>query len=961
MRASFSGAALACALAAGLAAPGMRAQSEGPQVVISQIHGGGGNSGATYRNDFIELFNRGTQGAGLDGWSVQYASASGTAWQVTPLVGTIEPGQYFLVRQAAGAGGTADLPAADVSGSIAMSATAGKVALVRSAGALSGVSPEPGLLADLVGYGAANLFEGAPAQQLSNTQAGLRRGGGCIDTNNNAADFQRGAPEPRNRASARRDCRAAGVPIPATLSEIQGPGSTSPYTGQLVVTRGVVTGRKSNGYFLQARETDDDSETSEGVFVFTGSAPPEVAQRGNLLEVTGTVAEFRPASDPASPTLTELIDSTAALMSEGNLLPGPVTPDLSEFSRADGLEKYEGMRVAVEWLVLTAPTGGSVREGSATATSNGIVYGVVPPLPRPYRKPGGEEGPERLRVDMRSQGGAVLDLPSRTVLRNLVGPLDYGARTYTIVLDAEAKPDIFGGMSVVALPAPAADEFTVASLNLQRFFDDQDDPSTSDAVLSPAARQTRVQRTGHTLRLAMGQPDVLAVQEVENIETLRLLAAELGGYEAHLLEGSDPSGIDVGFLVKSSRVLVRNVTQWGRDERHIAPSGASELTHDRPPLVLRAQTTDAAAVPFTVVAVHLRSLIDAGEPRVRAKREAQARSIRQLVLERQAGAPAEPLIVTGDFNAFQFADEWNDLVSVIKADTLVNLTDLLPPDQNYSYVFGGETQTLDHVLVNGAASARLTRIIYLRSNADFPETVRNFPARLERISDHDAPVAYFTTVAAGASIAPVRVLNAASRLTGAVAPGEVLVLPAVATRVFFNSVPAAILHAGADHTIAIAPFTLAGSTTEVRLEGAAGARSFLLPVVEKVPGIFTVDGSGRGQGAILNQDFTTNSAARPASRGSMIMIFGTGGGQTEPPSRDGQMAGGDPPRLSHVFVEIDGMPAEVTYAGAAPGMVAGVWQVNVRVPEGITPEAAVPVRVGIGGRWSQPGVKLAVR
>ncbi len=176
MRASFSGAALACALAAGLAAPGMRAQSEGPQVVISQIHGGGGNSGATYRNDFIELFNRGTQGAGLDGWSVQYASASGTAWQVTPLAGTIEPGQYFLVRQAAGAGGTADLPAADVSGSIVMSATAGKVALVRSAGALSGVSPEPGLLADLVGYGAANLFEGAPAQQLSNTRAGLRRG-----------------------------------------------------------------------------------------------------------------------------------------------------------------------------------------------------------------------------------------------------------------------------------------------------------------------------------------------------------------------------------------------------------------------------------------------------------------------------------------------------------------------------------------------------------------------------------------------------------------------------------------------------------------------------------------------------------------------------------------------------------------------------------------------------------------
>jgi uncharacterized protein len=171
-------------------------------VVISQVYGGGGNSGAVLRNDFIELFNAGQVPVSLSGWSVQYASSGGSTWQVTNLSAvTLQPGQYYLIQQAQGAGGSQNLPTPDVTGSIPMSGSAGKVALVRSTTALSGATPSGGNLEDLVGYGA-SYFEGTSAAPgLSNTTAGLRLFAGCIDTNNNGADFTTGAPNPRNSST----------------------------------------------------------------------------------------------------------------------------------------------------------------------------------------------------------------------------------------------------------------------------------------------------------------------------------------------------------------------------------------------------------------------------------------------------------------------------------------------------------------------------------------------------------------------------------------------------------------------------------------------------------------------------------------------------------------------------------------------------------------------------------------
>jgi predicted extracellular nuclease len=172
---------------------------------ISQVYGGGGNSGATLTNDFIELFNAGDTAVDITGWSVQYASSTGTTWQVTQLTGVVQPGRYYLVQEAQGAGGTEPLPTPDATGSIAMSGSSGKVALVDSTTALSGSCPSG--IVDFLGYGTANCFEGTGATpSLSNTTAAIRKSNGCMDEDDNASDFEVDSPNPRNSSSPENLC-----------------------------------------------------------------------------------------------------------------------------------------------------------------------------------------------------------------------------------------------------------------------------------------------------------------------------------------------------------------------------------------------------------------------------------------------------------------------------------------------------------------------------------------------------------------------------------------------------------------------------------------------------------------------------------------------------------------------------------------------------------------------------------
>ena len=208
------------------------------QVVISQVYGGGGNTGATYTNDFIELFNRGSVAQDLSGWSVQYTSATGPNgattpyWITTTLPNfTLQPGQYYLIQQAAGATPSIALPTPDLVGSttntldsngsaptsatfsgIPMSGSNGKVILVNVATQQTGANPTGSQIVDKVGYGATPTgFEGTgpTGTALTSTTAVSRNNGGCTDTDNNVTDFTTAAPAPRNSATALNSCALA--------------------------------------------------------------------------------------------------------------------------------------------------------------------------------------------------------------------------------------------------------------------------------------------------------------------------------------------------------------------------------------------------------------------------------------------------------------------------------------------------------------------------------------------------------------------------------------------------------------------------------------------------------------------------------------------------------------------------------------------------------------------------------
>ncbi len=890
------------------------------QVVVSQVYGGGGNSGATLKSDFIELHNNGTSAISLDGWSVQYASAAGSSWQVTALAGSIGPGAYYLVKQADGSGGTASLPTPDATGTIAMSGTAGKVALVNASAALSGACPTGTI--DFIGFGSnASCAEGsAPSPAPSNTLAALRADGGCIDSNNNAADFATGAPTPRNTAAAPNLCNGGGQPVmsiadvsrvegnsgnttftfvlslsqpaaaggvsfdvassdgsatagsdyialvPATMAiaagadsanvtvqvigdtdneadetflvtinnvsgalpaslqatgtilsddfnevpvhAVQGAGSHSPLLGQTIITSAIVTARRNNGFFVQMADAEADANplTSEGIFVFTGAEPSADAAVGNRVQVRGNVLEYVPTQDPTQPPLTELGGPlVVTLVSTGNALPLPVELTAS-FPDPDGvfdqLERLEGMRVTAASLTVNTPTLGRVDEKNASATSNGVFHAVITGVPRAYRTPGVQQpdplpagspagvprwntSPQVIAVSSGALGGDIANVASGCLIGVVTGPLDYSFRRYTIYPETTLQVACNGAdQPKPALPA-GSDDVSVATFNMERFFDDSNDPAIGEPVLTPVAYQTRLNKASLAIRDFLHMPDILATEEVENLAVLQTVAARVNAdalaagqpdprYVAYLMEGNDVGGIDVGFLVKTAdigaglvRVDVLSVTQEGKATTWIEPDGGTSLLNDRPPLRLQAVVhfNDGRRLPLTAIAVHQRSLNgsqtdDAGGQRVRAKRQKQAEFLANLIQARQLADPAERILVMGDFNAFEFNDGLGDSMGTVTGipsaddDTVVpgdgadlvdpdlyDLTLLNTPDQSYSYAFDGNVQSLDHIVANAAlmnAGDLATLVVsHARINADFPATARNDGNAPTRLSDHD--------------------------------------------------------------------------------------------------------------------------------------------------------------------------------------------------------------------------------
>jgi len=345
--------------------------------------------------------------------------------------------------------------------------------------------------------------------------------------------------------------------------------------------------------------------------------------------------------------MTELTTPVVTLLSTGNPLPAPIpitaieTTQASETSNPlDTLEEYEGMRVTVASFTVSGATLGTINEPNATVVSSGVFYGVVTGVTRPFRTqgiavsdplPSGapatvprfDENPERLRIDNNAQPGTTaIDVAAGTVITNITGPLEYSFRTYTIDPDAATPPSVGTQPGSVPVPTPTADELTVASFNMERFFDTVNDPNTSDPVLTATAFNRRVAKASLIVRTVQRYPDVIGVQEVENLTTLQTVATKINNdavsidglpnpnYTAYLSEGNDPGGIDVGFLVKQARISVVSVTQFGLADTFTNPDLSTSILNDRPPLLLRATCprTAGSPLPFTVIVNHLRSL-----------------------------------------------------------------------------------------------------------------------------------------------------------------------------------------------------------------------------------------------------------------------------------------------------------------------------------------------------------------
>jgi len=510
------------------------------------------------------------------------------------------------------------------------------------------------------------------------------------------------------------------VPPPVVVREIfeiQGSGAVSPYNGQVVETRdNIVTAVGNQGFFIQTPDyrADASSATSNGIYVFTSSTP--TVQVGNQVDVKGTVTEFF--------NFTEYTNTGLVVTVDASNQPIPATFNLP--AGYSNFEPLEGMLVRV--------TNGTAVDGTDQFSETMIVAASS----RPFRTPGlgGDAHPEILDVDLTGLGGAAPSIIGGATIVLAEGPLAFDFGDYSIWSTSLQYTN-------PTYPRPVrarnASEFTVGGQNMFRLFDTVNDPAISDDVPTPAVYATRLAKISDHVRNNLGSPDVLAVSEVENMTALADLAAKINfdqaglNYAPYLLEGNDVGGIDVGFLVRDT-VSVDSIAQLGAGDLWNDPVNGPSLLNDRPPLLLTGSYTgNGAPFPIAVIAVHQRSLIDVNTARVQLKRQTQAQNLAGYINALPSGTR---LVVTGDFNAFEFNDGYVDVMGILTSSaSLTNQVFLSPANERYSYVENGVAQVLDHSLTSAAMNAWVRDLDFAHANADKPFEAN--PA-----SDHDGVVLF---------------------------------------------------------------------------------------------------------------------------------------------------------------------------------------------------------------------------
>ncbi len=886
-------------------------------IVISQVFGGGGNTGAPLANDFIELFNRGTTTVPLTGLSVQYASASGTgnfgANPVTPLSGSLAPGQSYLVQQSGGTG--TPLPTPDATGTVNMSATGGKVALVSSTSGLAcnGSAGQPcspadlALIKDLVGYGSANFFEGAAAPAPSNSTAALRLGAGCTETDNNAADFVAGPPMPRNTAAAATPCVVAdsapsvtetfpadgatdfpingllavsfGEPVDLTttwfeltcsqsgpvaatvgggpstftldpdptliegesctltvladqvsdqdgddppdnlatnfvlafsasdvcpkpytpIPEIQGSGPSATITGT-VTTEGVVVGdfegaASQQGFYLQDLAGDGNAATSDGIFVFTGTA--NLVTAGQVVRVTGF------ARERFTQTTLNGSNSNTAAVPAWNVVPcgsGSVaaTDVTMPFASATAPERFEGMLVRFPQPLVIAEYFNYDRFGE-------IVLGL--PLagePRPFTgtaidEPGGPANARTLANNLRritlddavtAQNPEVLRHPNGEpftlanrfrggdTVQNAVGVLGFDFSLYRIFPTGPADYEATNPRPEA--PDPVGGSLRVAAMNTLNFFVTLNYPTGNPLDNKCGPNQTlecrgadsdqpdefNRQRTKLLAALTGLDGDVIGLNELENttgVEPLENIVAGMPGYDYIHTGTIGTDAIKVGLIYRPAKVRPIGgfqILDSSDDPRFVD-------TKSRPAL---AQTFEAIATGsrFTVVVNHLKSkgsdCNDIGDPdtgdgqgncSVTRRRAAEALVDWLKTDPTRSGDP--DFLIMGDLNSYALEDSIDAIKSGADdvagtADDYTNLIAKFHGPFAYSYTFDGQAGYLDHALAGSTLVSQVTGAADWHINSDEPDILdydTTFkPAAQEalyepnafRTSDHDPVV-----------------------------------------------------------------------------------------------------------------------------------------------------------------------------------------------------------------------------
>lgn len=749
----------------------------GAAVIISQVYGAGGNAGAPFNRDFVELHNTGNAAVNLAGWSLQYASATGSTWggaQLTPLSGSIPAGGYYLIGLGSGANGAA-LPAADASGSTLMSATAGKLALVGNTTALSGACPIPSaLVLDFVGFGTtASCFEGSgatPAPSTANAVVRTSLNNSCRDSDNNAGDFVTQAPAPRNTGSAAQPCQSAGgggggaLPLAARVPEIQGSGAQSPLNGRVVSTTGVVTRINNNGFFIQDFAGDGNPATSDGIFVFATPSAFPAAIVGNLVTVTGTVTEFNTgalatAATP-TPTLTELTSVSSVTLVNPGFVITPTVVNLPESFEGE-LERYEGMLVTLTGPFTVAQNFFQGRFGQLTLAVNGRLE-----TPTNRFRPGTPEAialaSENARRSIVLDDGSSQQNPNPSpylmvggrllragdTIGSITGVIDFGLASSANPGPGDYKihPTVaqafIAANGRTAAPAAVGGTVKVASFNVLNFFTTFTNGATASGLTGQGcalgntvnagncrgannADEFLRQRDKIVAAMAAVDADIVGLMEIQNNGDVAVQAlvdalnARVGaGTYATIglpAQGTGTDAIRVAMIYKPARVSPLG-----------APVSDPDPVNNRPTL---AQTFRRQGERVTVVVNHLKSKgscpavgdadapgnLDSGDGQGcwNAQRLQQAQRLRAFVAGLQASSGTTHVLLIGDFNAYAQEDPIFNMTSSGFVDQIGRFEGF-----GYSYVFDGAAGRLDHAITSASLSPKVSGANHWHINAD---------------------------------------------------------------------------------------------------------------------------------------------------------------------------------------------------------------------------------------------------